>query len=156
MAGVKAPSYAYGEQQIAVAPDTCPADNAEIKAIFESVYDALCDDLNTPIALAKISDAVRIINSAKAGQLKLSKGDLETLVQLFNDVVFGVLSLKDEELADGGSSKVISGLMDMVLEQRAQAKAAKDWATSDHIRDVLKAIGIQVKDGKDGAEWTLE
>ena len=156
MAGVKAPSYAYGEQQIAVAPDTCPADNAEIKAIFESVYDALCDDLNTPIALAKISDAVRIINSAKAGQLKLSKGDLETLVQLFNDVVFGVLSLKDEELADGGSSKVIAGLMDMVLEQRAQAKAAKDWATSDHIRDVLKAIGIQVKDGKDGAEWTLE
>ncbi|MBQ1936335.1 MAG: cysteine--tRNA ligase [Bacteroidales bacterium] len=156
MAGVKAPSYAYGEQQIAVAPDTCPADNAEIKAIFESVYDALCDDLNTPIALAKISDAVRIINSAKAGQLKLSKGDLETLVQLFNDVVFGVLSLKDEELADGGSSKVIAGLMDMVLEQRAQAKAAKDWTTSDHIRDVLKAIGIQVKDGKDGAEWTLE
>ena len=156
MAGAKAPSYVYGEQQIAVAPDTCPADNAEIKAIFESVYDALCDDLNTPIALAKISDAVRIINSAKAGQMKLSKGDLETLVQLFNDVVFGVLSLKDEDVAEGGSSKVIAGLMDMVLEQRAQAKAAKDWATSDHIRDVLKAIGIQVKDGKNGAEWTLE
>ena len=156
MAGAKAPSYVYGEQQIAVAPDTCPADNAEIKSIFEAVYDALCDDLNTPIALAKISDAVRIINSAKAGQLKLSKGDLETLVQLFNDVVFGVLSLKDEEVAEGGSAKVIGGLMEMVLEQRAQAKAAKDWATSDHIRDALKAIGIQVKDTKDGAEWTLE
>ena len=54
------------------------------------------------------------------------------------------------------AGEVIDGLMQMVLEQRAAAKAAKDWATSDHIRDALKALGIQVKDTKDGAEWTLE
>jgi cysteinyl-tRNA synthetase len=46
--------------------------------------------------------------------------------------------------------------MDMVLEERAKAKAAKDWTTSDHIRDELKKLGISVKDGKDGAEWTIE
>ncbi|MBR0292722.1 MAG: cysteine--tRNA ligase, partial [Bacteroidales bacterium] len=97
-----------------------------------------------------------IINSAKAGQIKLGKGDIETLCQLFDDIVFGVLGLKDEETGSEGARKVIDGLMGMVLEQRAAAKAAKDWATSDHIRDSLKALGIQVKDTKDGAEWTLE
>ena len=63
--------------------------------------------------------------------------------------------LGDEAAAGGADKKVIDGLMAMVLEQRAAAKAAKDWATSDRIRDNLKALGIQVKDTKDGAEWTL-
>ena len=67
-----------------------------------------------------------------------------------------MLGLKDEDAAAGSDGKVIGGLMDMVLEQRAAAKAAKDWAVSDHIRDSLKALGIQVKDTKDGAEWTID
>ncbi len=156
MAGRKAPRYVYGEEEFGVAPDSCSAVNAEVKALWENVYDALCDDMNTPIALAGISEAVRIINSAKAGSIRLAKEDLDTLCQLFDDIVFGVLGLKDEEGTDGTSGKVIAGLMDMVLEQRAAAKAAKDWTTSDHIRDSLKALGIQVKDGKNGAEWTIE
>ena len=156
MVGRKVPQYAYGEEPVHVAPDTCPADSEAVKTIFAGIYDALCDDMNTPVALAHISEAVKLINSAKAGQLKLSKGDLDTLVQLFDDIVFGVLGLKDEEAAGGTGMKVIDGLMQMVLEQRAAAKAAKDWTTSDHIRDALKALGIQVKDTKDGAEWTLE
>jgi cysteinyl-tRNA synthetase len=155
MTGRKAPQYVYGEEPVHIAPDTCAADSAEVKAVWEGIYDALCDDMNTPVALAHISEAVRLINSAKAGQVKLSKADLDTLVQLFDDIVFGVLGLKDEEAA-GGAGEVIDGLMQMVLEQRAAAKAAKDWTTSDHIRDALKALGIQVKDTKDGAEWTLE
>jgi len=150
------PHYAYGEMSENVAPESCPATSAEVKSVFESVYDALCDDMNTPMALAQISEAVRLINSAKAKQIKLSKGDIDTLVQIFNDIVFGVLGLCDDEVSDGASGKVISGLMDMVLEQRAVAKANKDWAASDKIRDSLKALGIQVKDTKDGVEWTLE
>ena len=156
MAGREAPVREYGDFGTAVAPDSCPADNPEIKAIFDGVYDALCDDMNTPIALAQLFDAVRIINSAKDKKLTLSKGDLETLVQLFDDIVFGVLGLVSEEEENGKAGKTIAGLMDMVLEQRAAAKAAKDWTTSDHIRDALKALGISVKDTKDGAEWTLE
>ncbi len=156
MVGRPVPQLAYGELSEAVAPDTCPAESAEVKAIFEGVYDALCDDLNTPVALAHISEAVRLVNSAKAKQLTLGEGDKTTLVQIFDDIVFGVLGLKDEEASEGTEGKVIAGLMDMVLEQRAAAKAAKDWTTSDHIRDTLKALGIQVKDTKDGAEWTLE
>ena len=156
MAGRHAPSLPYGELSDAVAPDTCPAVLPEVKAVFEGVYDALCDDLNTPVALSHIFDAVRIINSSKAGQIKLAAGDVDTLVQIFDDIVFGVLGLRDEEAAEAGSGKVVSGLMDMVLAERAKAKANKDWATSDAIRDALKALGITVKDTKDGAEWTIE
>ena len=156
MAGKSVPQYRYGEQTLSTAPDSCPAESAEVRAIFEGIYDALCDDMNTPVALAHISEAVRIINSAKAGQVTLGAGDIQTLVRLFDDIVFGVLGLKDEDAAAGSDGKVIGGLMDMVLEQRAAAKAAKDWAVSDHIRDSLKALGIQVKDTKDGAEWTID
>ncbi len=156
MAGRKAPQYPYGEEPVSVAPDSCPAESAAVQAVFDGIYDALCDDLNTPVALAHISEAVKLVNSAKAGQVKLGKGDLQTLVQLFDDIVFGVLGLKDEEAAGGATGRVIDGLMQMVLEQRAAAKAAKDWTTSDHIRDSLAALGIRVKDTKDGAEWTLE
>ncbi|MGN1216010.1 MAG: cysteine--tRNA ligase [Candidatus Cryptobacteroides sp.] len=157
MTGHKAPSPAYGELSEAVAPESCTAASADIKAIWEGVYDALCDDMNTPIALSHIFDAVRIINSAKEKKITLSQGDWDTLVQLFDDIVFGVLGLKDDNAAESGKGKqVIDGLMAMVLEERAKAKAAKDWATSDKIRDSLKELGISVKDGKDGAEWTLE
>ncbi len=149
-------SLAYGEFGASVAPDTFEADNKEIKALCENVYEALCDDMNTPIALAHIFDAVRLINTAKEGKLALTRKDLDVLVQLFNDVVFGVLGLKDESVAESGSQKVVAGLMEMVLEDRAAAKAAKDWPRSDAIRDHLKALGIVVKDTKNGAEWTLE
>ena len=155
LAGVSRKVLPYGELPSAVAPETCTATSPEVRAVWEGVYEALCDDMNTPVAVAQIFEAVRIINSAKAGSLKLSAEDLSALVQLFEDVVFGVLGLVDEEQA-GASSGVVDGLMQMVLEERAKAREARDWALSDHIRDSLKAIGISVKDTKDGAEWTLD
>ena len=155
--GNPADSLKYGEFLTSVAPETCAARNSDVKGIFEGVYDSLCDDLNTPIALSHMFDGVRIINSAKAGEIKLAKEDIETLAQLFEDIVFGVLGLKDESASETGKGKdVISGLMEMILEDRAKAKAAKDWAASDAIRDRLKSLGITVKDGKDGAEWNIE
>ena len=156
MAGAKAPEYVYGQLPQNTAPDSCPAVSAEVRSIWEAVYDALCDDLNTPMALASVSEAVRIINSAKEGKFSLAKEDLDTLVQMFDDIVFGVMGLRDEDLSSGDGGRIIGGLMEMVLEQRAAAKEARDWTASDHIRDSLKALGITVKDTKDGVEWTLE
>ena len=156
MAGRSVPSIPYGERPEGIAPEECTATSAEVRTVWEGVYDALCDDMNTPIALAHISEAVRIINSAKAGSVKLSADDIASLAQLFDDIVFGVLGLKDESADSGASGKVIEGLMGMVLESRAAAKAAKDWTTSDHIRDTLTALGVKVKDTKDGVEWTIE
>ena len=157
LVGEPAEPLPYGELSNATAPDNCVADSPEIKAIFDGVYDALCDDLNTPVALSHIFEAVRIINSAKSGSVKLTANDRVALAQIFDDIVFGVLGLRDEAAGESGKGQeVISGLMDMVLEERAKAKAAKDWALSDAIRDHLKALGITVKDTKDGAEWTIE
>lgn len=158
LSGRKPFSLPYGEYITAVAPESCAADNAEIKAVFDGVYGALCDDMNTPVAIAHIFDAVRIVNTAKAGQLALSKADLDVLMALFEDVVFGVLGIVDETAtaASCNGKDVIGGLMEMVIEDRAAAKAAKDWARSDAIRDHLKALGITVKDTKNGVEWTIE
>ncbi len=88
--------------------------------------------------------------------MALDKSDYQALVDLFDNIVSGVLGLRDEDGDGGKAAKTIDGLMQMVLEQRKAAKAAKDWAASDRIRDDLKALGIQIKDTKDGAEWTLE
>ena len=100
---------------------------------------------------------INIAKTAKEGQPgHLCKANLETLLRLFDDIVFGVLGLRDEESGESGKTmEVIDGLMAMVLENRKAAKAAKDWATSDRIRDGLNALGITVKDTKDGTEWSL-
>ncbi len=154
--GDAANSLKYGEFIDSVAPEVCNADSEQVKAIFNGVYEALCDDLNTSVALSHIFDAVRLINTEKEKKGTLTKGDVETLLRLFDDIVYGVLGLVDESGDSGKAGKTIAGLMDMVIEERAKAKAAKDWATSDSIRDHLKALGIVVKDTKDGAEWNME
>ena len=154
-AGVaSAPALAYGE--FVGAADDVVATNAEVRSLIEGAYEALCDDLNTPIALSHIFDAVRIINTVKDKKLTLDTSDYQALVNLFDNIVYGVLGLKDEESEGGKAMQTIDSLVGMVLEQRKAAKAAKDWAASDKIRDDLKAIGVLIKDTKDGTEWTLE
>ncbi len=153
-AGVSsAAPLAYGE--FVPVSDVVEASNAEVRELVENAYEALCDDLNTPVALSHIFDAVRIINTAKDKKLALDASDYQALVGLFDNIVYGVLGLRDEESEGGKAMQTIDGLMQMVLEQRKAAKAAKDWATSDKIRDDLNALGISVKDTKDGTEWTI-
>ncbi len=157
--GNAAASMVYGEYIDHIAPDKCPEGaSPEITALFNNIYDSLCDDINTPIALAHFFDAVRIINSSKDGSMNLNAVDLRVLLDLFDDIIFGVMGLRDESAAAAseGGKDLIGGLMSMVLEDRAAAKAAKDWARSDAIRNRLKELGINVKDGKNGAEWSIE
>ncbi|MBR0240372.1 MAG: cysteine--tRNA ligase [Bacteroidales bacterium] len=158
MAGETPITLPYGEMIGTIAPESRPEGVSDaVWTIIDNVYEALCDDLNTPIALAHLFDAVKMINSAKDGSEKLSDADAKALARLFSDTVVGVMGLQDEAAGNGGANaKAIDGLMEMVLEERAAAKAAKDWAKSDAIRDKLKAIGITVKDTKNGAEWTIE
>lgn len=129
--------------------------NREIEDISSSVLDALCDDLNTPVALSKMFDAVRIVNQAKDRQIFLCSEDIAKLQFLFTEILSGVLGLVDES-AGNSSEATIGGLVDMVLEARRTAKANKDWATSDKIRDDLKKLGITIKDTKDGCEWSID
>ena len=124
-----------------------------VASIIEAVEEALCDDLNTPIAIAHLFDAVKLIHAGG-----LSEADRSALKQLFDEVVGGVLGLLDEEAAGGSgkAEKALEGVMELVLEDRRKARAEKNWAESDRIRDLLASFGITVKDTKDGATWTLE
>ena len=130
-------------------------ENPELKQIEEKCYDALLDDLNTPNVLSCLFDAVRIINSAKDKSMKIGQADKAILDNLFNGILVDVLGIKDDS-SEEGNGKIIESLMEMVLEARKTAKANKDWATSDKIRDNLKEIGIIIKDTKDGCEWTIQ
>ena len=125
----------------------------EVQTLIDNVYEALCDDLNTPIAIAHLFEAVKLINGGK-----LPEGDKAALRKLFEDVVYGVLGLRDEEAegSSGKAEKALEGVMDIVLEDRRKARAEKNWAESDRIRDLLASFGITVKDTKEGATWTLE
>jgi cysteinyl-tRNA synthetase len=125
--------------------------SAEVLAIIDAVMDALCDDLNTPIAIANLFDAVKLINGGK-----LADADKSALKVFFDEVVGGVLGLKDEDAgASGKAEKALDGVMGLVLEARKKAREEKNWAESDRIRDTLASFGITVKDTKDGATWTL-
>ena len=128
---------------------------SEAGKIAEAVYAALCDDLNTPVAISHIFDAVRIINSAKDKKIALSGEDCSILLAVFDGIVDGVLGLTEEEEGGDRMAATIGGLVEMVLEQRKKAKDAKDWATSDKIRNDLNALGITIKDTKDGTEWSI-
>ena len=133
------------------APETV-SPSADVQSIIDAVWDALCDDINTPIAIAHLFDAVKLINGGK-----LPAQDKAALAQLFDQVVGGVLGLQDEDAsASGKAEKALEGVMGLVLEARKKAREEKNWAESDRIRDTLASFGITVKDTKDGATWTLE
>ncbi|MDR2848161.1 MAG: cysteine--tRNA ligase, partial [Bacteroidales bacterium] len=85
----------------------------------------------------------------------LSESDLQQLQKVYHQFAWDVLGLKEEKT---GSDKMalIGGLIDYILDQRMQAKARKDFAASDQIRDMLKGLGVEVKDRKDGFDWKLE
>ncbi len=128
--------------------------DAGAAAILERIEDALMDDLNTPMALSAVFDAVKMVNGAIDGSVKLSQGDVTALQYIFTEITENVLGLVKEK-SDSASTKIIAGLMDMIMEVRKDAKDRKDWAESDRIRDVLKEIGIQVKDSKEGSQWSF-
>lgn len=128
--------------------------SAEIADIKRGVYDALCDDLNTSVALAHLFEAVRVVNLAKDNQLKLTTEDKETLQFLFSEIMEGVLGIVDEQ-SGSGSSVILNEVVGMILEMRKEAKAEKNFAKSDAIRQRLTEIGITIKDTKEGTEWSL-
>ena len=116
----------------------------------------MADDLNSPMVISALFDWVRIINQAVDAQHSFTAEDIERLKSIINLYVFDILGLRNEKAAEAGGKDMVSPLVDMLLTMRMEAKANKDWATSDKIRDNLTAIGIRVKDRKDGFDWEIE
>ncbi len=128
----------------------------DVAGLKEKCFAALSDDLNSPVAIAHLFDGVKMINSIKAGLEKISATDLQDLKSFFNSIVFDILGLKDEQAASQADHSVLNGAVDMLLKLRMEAKADKNWATADKIRNELNGLGVEIKDTKDGFEWSLK
>ena len=127
----------------------------EPAGLREKCYEAMNDDLNTPIVISHLFDAIRMINTVIDKKATISADDLAELKSVFHTFVFDILGLKAEAENNAAREEAFGKVVDMLLEQRMQAKANKDWATSDKIRDTLAALGFEVKDTKDGFTWKL-
>lgn len=128
---------------------------ADISILIKKCYEALNDDLNSPVLLSHLFDAVKLINSAADGTEKLKSADIESLKSLFRTFVFEILGLKDED-SGKGNENLTEDLMKIIIDLRQDAKNKNEWASSDKIREELKKAGIILKDLKDGAEWEKE
>ena len=131
------------------------ASTIQVNDLRQKCYDAMNDDLNTPIVIAHLFDAAKNINSVAAGNETLTEADLKELREVFQLFCFDLLGLTGEAASNAGREEAFGRAVDMLLEERAKAKANKDWATSDKIRNELTALGFEIKDGKNGSEWKL-
>lgn len=122
----------------------------EIEPLLQRCYAAMNDDFNSPVLIAELFEASRIINSVHDGKMKIDEANLQLLKTLMNTFVLDVLGLKDEQAANDDLPNVLN----LIVELRSEAKINKDYAISDKIRDGLARIGFQLKDSKDGTHWS--
>ncbi|RYY35435.1 MAG: cysteine--tRNA ligase, partial [Sphingobacteriaceae bacterium] len=122
----------------------------DVAALTQKCYEAMNDDFNSPVLIAELFEASRVINSVHAGKMKIDTQNLELLKDLMQTFVIDVLGLKDEHTENEELPKVL----DFVVGLRNEAKSNKDYATSDRIRDGLQKIGFQLKDSKEGTTWS--
>ncbi|WP_290430894.1 cysteine--tRNA ligase [Paramuribaculum intestinale] len=131
----------------------------DVAAVESRCYEALDDDLNTPVVIAALFDACGMINRINDGHDKATQADIDALRRLFDTFLGDILGVTDElgaaSVGSGARLKPFEDAVELLLQIRAEAKAKKDWATSDLIRDRLKEIGFNVKDTRDGWEWSL-
>jgi cysteinyl-tRNA synthetase len=131
----------------------------ETNTLIDLTYSEMNDDFNTAKALARLFELVSIVNNLKDGRLPLNELSAATFQRLrasFDAFLFDIFGLR-EESAEAASmeNSVFDGLMSLIIAMRDEARARKDWAASDKIRDALKALNIQLKDSKEGTTWTM-
>ena len=127
----------------------------DVKTIRKRCYEAMNDDLSTPIVISHLFEAVKIINTVLAGGATLSAEDSAHLKETFRIFLFDIMGIREEAGVSGEGNEAYHKAVDLLLDVRKEAKARKDWTTSDYIRDRLSEIGFEIKDTKDGAEWKL-
>jgi len=120
----------------------------------QSCYDAMNDDFNTPILIANLFEAVKHINLIKEGKEQLTKEDKTLLKSILYTFIYDVLGLENHSASEG-SSNTLSGVVELLITLRNNARANKDFATSDKIRDELLVLGVQLKDGKEGTTFSI-
>ncbi|MDE6118521.1 MAG: cysteine--tRNA ligase, partial [Muribaculaceae bacterium] len=131
------------------------ASTIDVSGYAGKMREAMDDDLNTPIVLAHLFDVCRLINQVNDGNATATSADIATMKELFQTYLFDILGIIPEGEA-GANMRPYEEAVDLLLQIRSEAKARKDWATSDLIRNRLSEIGFSVKDTKDGFEWSLK
>jgi cysteinyl-tRNA synthetase len=126
----------------------------DIESWKNACYEAMDDDFNTPILIAQLFEAVRFINLLKENKETLSVADLKTFADAIAVFVYDVLGLENQQEA-GKNDEKLEGVVNMLIDMRNQARANKDFALSDQIRMQLSAMGIELKDGKEGTTFSL-
>ena len=130
--------------------------DVELPDFEKGCREAMDDDLNTPQVIAILFDACRFINQASDGLISLTQAQIDSLKELFNTYLVDILGVRvDDSGSSESGGEAYKGAVDLLMEIRANAKANKDWSTSDLIRDKLASLGFDVKDTKSGVEWTL-
>ena len=130
-------------------------------SLRQRCQEAMDDDLNTPFVIAALFDSAKAINTVHDGKATISEADLKELKEVWKTYAIDILGLRLEEEGsslqggDGGRLHAFHSAIDLLLNIRLQAKQNKDWATSDKIRNELTALGFQIKDTKDGFEWSI-
>ena len=127
----------------------------DISGWKQNCYDAMNDDFNSPILIAQLFEGVRFINLLKDNAATITSEDLKILHTSMHSFVFDVLGLKDEKIV-GNNNEKLEGVVNMLINMRLEARANKDFALSDQIRDQLIALGIQLKDGKEGTTFSIQ
>jgi cysteinyl-tRNA synthetase len=122
-------------------------------AIIARVYAAMNDDLNSPIAIAALFDAVKIINKIAEGKLVVGKEELERFTKFYPDFIQNILGLLETETTTVQDDKSLDKLMELIMAIRQQVRKNKDFETSDKIRDALQELNIVIKDTPDGSVW---
>ncbi|MDE6825919.1 MAG: cysteine--tRNA ligase [Paramuribaculum sp.] len=134
-----------------------PLSDDQLTTLETKMYEAMDDDLNTPIVIATLFDVCSIVNNINDGRTKATAAQIEKLKQMFDTFLVDLLGIKvDSEGGESADMKPFEGAVDLLLEMRSRAKAEKDWSTSDMIRDRLSALGFDVKDTKNGFEWKVK
>ncbi len=135
--------------------DSSDVEAIEGNSLLESCYNAIADDMNTPIAISYLFDAVKVVNSIVDRKSQASVAEIRELRVAFDTILEDFLGLSSEQQSSA-STEALSGAMEILLEVRGDAKKAKDFATSDKIRDRLSEAGIAIKDRADGTDWELK
>lgn len=130
------------------------ASTLEIANWKQLCYEAMNDDFNTPILIAQLFEGVRFVNLLKDEKETLNATDLKLLTTTMEAFVFDVLGLEEEKT--NGNTDKLEGVVNMLIGMRKQARDNKDFALSDQIRDQLIALGIQLKDGKEGTTFSVQ
>ena len=137
-----------------------PVSNAssfDVDKWINSLYEAMNDDFNTPILVANLFEGAKFVNQIKSEKATITEADKEKLQKAFQGFAFDVLGLhKTQQAGEQQNEQAFDKTIQLLIELRNQARADKNWALSDKIRDELAKFGIQLKDGKDGTSYSFK